>query len=475
MIGRHEEQAKLQRAIDSSRAQIVVVYGRRRVGKTFLVNEFFSNTYSFKHTAVSPIDNSRTGQMKIQLEEFYYSLKTYGLRPGTICPKTWQEAFHLLQELLDDRMDGTNQVIFIDELPWMDTPRSGFLSAFEHFCNDWCLSRKHVKLIVCGSATSRIADEMLDSKGGMYDRVTSKIYVSPFTLKECREYFLSEGFHLDDYDIIQAYMAFGGIPYYLSQFDNGLSIAQNIDALLFDRDGILADEFDKLFRSQFTNPELLNSIVTHLDKKRNGYTREELLTELKQTSGGTFTTAMSALEKSRFVTSFIPFGEKDKRFKVSDPFCRFYLRQVKGHQEDKHYWQNNSNSPGMNSWLGLAFEDSVFNHIEQVKRALGIAGVVSRESAWSVRGDNSGNGMQIDLVIDRDDRVINICEMKFCRNEFSVDSEYARKIQERIETTQQFTGQKRTVVSVLITTYGLKRNEYSGRFQKVITMEDLFS
>lgn len=285
-------------------------------------------------------------------------------KAGVPCPKTWQEAFHLLQELLDRRYTGGKQVVFIDELPWMDSPRSTFLSAFEHFCNDWCLSRKHVKLIVCGSATSWIADEMLSSKGGLYDRVTSKIFVKPFTLKECKEYFIS---------------------------------------------------------------------------------------------------------------SYLPFGEREKKFKLADSFCYFYLHHVKDNIGNGRYWQNNSNSPSMNSWLGLAFEEVVFNHIAQVKQALGISGVVTKESSWSVEGGDETPGMQIDLIIDREDRVINICEIKFCRGDFVVNGKYARRIQDRISATEEFTKHKRTIVSVLITTYGIKHNEYSSRFQKIITMDDLFA
>ena len=474
MVGRTLESASLQRFYDSKKAEIIVVYGSRRVGKTFLINEFFSNSYSFKHTAVSPIGRKKSGLMKIQLQEFFYSLKSYGLDSGIVCPATWTEAFHLLQELLDKKYDGSKQVIFIDELPWMDTPRANFMSAFEHFCNDWCLARKHVKLIVCGSATSWIVDRMLDNKGGLYDRVTSKIYVKPFTLKECREYFDSEGFCIDNYDIILCYMALGGIPYYLSQLRRDLSIAQNIDALLFDKDGNLADEFDKLFQSQFTNPDMLKEIVTLVGGKRCGLTRDEILKGMKQSSGGTFSDSLQALEKSRFISSYVPFGETEKKYRLSDLFCYFYLHHVKKNAGNKTYWQNNFNSSAMNNWLGLAFEEVVFGHIDQVKHSLGISGVVTRESSWTVEGDNENPGMQIDLVIDRDDRVINICEMKFSRKEYTVSGGYARRIEERIDKVREFTHGKGNIISVLITTYGIKNNEFSGRFPKVITMEDLF-
>jgi len=475
MIGRDIELEKLQKSMDRNRAQIVVVYGRRRVGKTYLVNEFFSNKYAFKHTAVSPeASNTKTGLMKKQLQEFHYSLKQYGLPAETSCPKDWSEAFHLLQELLDRNGNGDRQVVFIDELPWMDTPRSGFLSAFEHFCNDWCLAKKHVKLIVCGSATSWIADEMLDSKGGLYDRVTTPIYVKPFTLRECREYFESEGFYMDEYDIIQAYMTFGGIPFYLSQFDNDLSVAQNIDAILYEQDAILSGEFDKLFKSQFENPELMKTIVVELGKKRSGLTRDEIIKGAGLSSGGTFSKALSALEKSRLVTSFKPFGGGDVRFRLSDPFCCFYLNHVVGREGHSGYWQNNYNSPAMNSWLGLAFEHVVFSHIPQIKQALGISGVATAESSLVLESGESGKS-QIDLIIDRDDRVVNLCEIKFCKDDFAVDSNYAKSILSRIDKVAGLTSGKRSIVSVLITTYGLKRNINSGRFQKVITIRELFA
>lgn len=475
MIGRKIESAALQRAIDSKRAQIIVVYGRRRVGKTFLINEFFSNSFAFKHTAVSPVGKSKQGLMKLQLQEFFYSLRLCGLEPGMQCPKTWSEAFHYLQELLDSQYCGNNQVVFIDELPWMDTPRSNFLSAFEHFCNDWCLSRKHVKLIVCGSATSWIADELLDSQGGLYDRVTSQIYVKPFTLKECREFFREEGFHMDDYDVVLSYIAMGGIPYYLSQFRPDLSVFQNIDALLFDKEGNLADEFDKLFKSQFTNPALLKDIVTHIGSKRSGMTRDELLKSLKQSSGGTFSDALKALEKSRFITAYTPFLEDETKYRLTDQFCYFYLHHVKKNFGNKSFWQNNHNSAAMNTWLGLAFEDVVFNHVDQVKQALGISGVISREASWNIQGDgDKKTGMQIDLIIDRDDRVVNLCEMKFSRSEFQISSEYARKIETRVEQILTLKKGVGSIQPVLITTYGLKQGASSKVFSKVLTMDDLF-
>lgn len=478
MIGRKVEQELLQEAIEKDRAQFIVVYGRRRVGKTFLVNEFFQNCYAFKHTAVSPLNEKlkpKRNLLKIQLKEFYYSLRSFGLQAGMPIPSDWFDAFHLLQELLDANMrEGEKRVIFLDELPWLDTPRSNFMLAFEHFCNDWVLARKDVKLVVCGSATSWILDKLVNDKGGLYGRVTLPMFVEPFTLRECKEFFQEGGYAMDEYDIVMAYMAFGGIPYYLDQFRRGFSVPQNFDALLYGRQAPLADEFDRLFSSQFSNPGELQKIVILLAKKRSGYTRDEIAKNCGFTTGGGLTRMLSALEKSTFVTPYTPFGERTLRYRLTDLFCLFYLKHVKDNRDATSFWQSRFNSPAMLAWSGYAFEDVCRAHIKQIKTALGIGDVTTRESSWIVPGTETEKGMQIDLVIDRDDRKICLCEMKFSQGNFSVGRDYAEKLQNRIRRTMEFTENDKPIISVLITTYGLERNEYSNKFQKVVTMDELF-
>ena len=478
MIGRKNEQELLQEAIDKDRAQFIVVYGRRRVGKTFLINEFFHNTYAFKHTAVSPLSENlkpKKNLLKIQLKEFYYSLRSYGLQAGQPIPVDWFDAFHQLQELLETKKNNNEpRVVFLDELPWLDTPRSNFMPAFEHFCNDWVLARRDVKLVVCGSATSWILDKLVNNKGGLYGRVTLPIFVEPFTLKECKEFFQEGGHAMDEYDIVEAYMAFGGIPYYLDQFRKGFSVPQNFDALLYGRQAPLGDEFDRLFSSQFANPGELQKIVTMLAQKRSGYTRDEIAKTCGYTTGGGLSRMLSALEKSTFIAPYIPFGEKSVKYRLTDLFCLFYLKHVKDNRNATTYWQSQFNSPAMSAWSGYAFEDVCRTHIRQLKAALGIGDVNTRESSWVVPGTETERGMQIDLVIDRDDRKICLCEMKFSQGKFTVGRDYAEKLQERIRRTMEFTDNEKPVISVLVTTYGIERNDYAGKFQKVITMQDLF-
>ena len=478
MIGRKTEFEKLQSAMDKDRAQLIAVYGRRRVGKTFLINEFFGGNFSFKHTDVSPVDEStkkrKKNLMRLQLQEFYYSMRTYGLDSAESIPASWQEAFFMLERLLEKKDDGRRLVVFIDELPWMDSPKANFLSAFEHFSNDWCLARKNCKLVVCGSATSWILDKLIYNKGGLYGRVTMPLYISPFTLYECKEFFKADGIKLDDFDICQAYIAFGGIPYYLDQFRRGLSLAQNIDAIIFDNGAPLKDEFDRLFTSQFANPEELKRIIITLSQKRAGLTREELVKKGGFLSGGTLSDNLSALEKSKLVMEYTPFGESVSKFKLTDPFCIFYLKHVKGNTDKPVYWQTHEKSPSVISWMGLAFEDVCWNHIRQIKQALGINGVITEESPWNINADNTKGGTQIDLIINRDDRFICMCEMKFTRGYFDIKKSYNTTLLERMERVQDIIGNKKTVMSVLVTTFGLKQNEYAARFDKIVTLEDLF-
>ncbi len=466
VVGRAKELETLKECLAADRSRLIVVYGRRRVGKTFLVREAFDYHFTFTHTGIED------GTLSEQLFGFWTSLREQW-DDGCCKPGTWMEAFELLKRAIRHSTD-ERKTIFIDELPWMDSSKSNFLTAFEPFCNDWCLARKNCKLIVCGSATSWILDKLINNKGGLYGRVTMPLYLSPFTLYECKEFFTADGISLDEYDICRAYIAFGGIPFYLDQFQKGLSLAQNIDAILYEENAPLKDEFDRLFTSQFANPEELKRIVVALAGKRIGLTREELTTKYGFSSGGTLSGNLSALEKSKLIRQYTSFGDSVAKYKLIDPFCLFYLKHVKGNTDNPSYWQTNEKAPSIISWMGLAFEDLCWNHVRQIKRALGIDGVITRESPWNIASEKKNEGPRIDLIINRDDRFICLCEMKFSLGLFEVQKAYNQTLMERMNKVQEIIGNKKTVMSVLVTTYGLKRNEYASRFDKVVTMEDLF-
>ena len=476
IVGRKREIEELKNLYESDKAEFVAIYGRRRVGKTFLVKEMFQDKMTFYHSGLSPFDKERKITMRDQLEAFYASLQRFGMEESS-CPKSWMEAFRQLGEMLERLDDGKRQVIFIDELPWMDTPRSKFLMAFEHFWNTWGAWHDRVMLIVCGSATSWMLDNLINSKGGLYDRLTWQMKLSPFTLGECREFFKAKNVILSPYDIVECYMILGGIPYYLNYLQRGKSLAQNIDLLFFDRNAKLTSEFQRLFGSLFVNPNDYMNIVRLLANRHTGYTRDEIAAKLGMTSGGTFSKMLEALAASDFIVSYHPFGinQKEIRYKLTDSFCQFYLQFVDGHRlPNESFWLHHLNTPQLNAWRGLAFEQVCFAHVSKIKKALGVEGVSSTESAWIVRGDEEKKGAQMDMLIVRDDRVVNLCEMKFLSKAFEPKAEDEQTFRERIDTLQEQLSFKHTVHLTLVTTVGLKANAHSGVLQQLVTINQFF-
>ncbi|MBQ9538795.1 MAG: AAA family ATPase [Treponema sp.] len=475
MIGREKEIKELEKLYSSNKAELVAVYGRRRVGKTYLVDEVLQDRITFRHAGLSPVEEEAKGLLEAQLNHFYNSLKLYGMEAEEK-PGNWLDAFFLLEKLLQRIDGGTRQVVFLDELPWLDTPRSGFIQAFEGFWNTWGCHRKNLMVVICGSANSWMENELINNHGGLYGRVTHEIKLSPFTLSECEAYYKSKDVPFSRYDIVQSYMVFGGIPYYMEYMDAELSFAQNVDNVFFSEDAKLKLEYDRLFESVFKRPESTKTIVELLYTRNMGYTRKNIAEMLHVSDGGHLTKDLNALIASDFVARYVPFGfsKKEEHYKLTDSFCLFYLHFVRNQTEkNKRFWQQNTAQPQVIAWRGYAFENVCFAHIDQIKDALGIRDVISSESAWTKKADDE-DGMQIDMLISRKDNVINMCEIKFYADDFAVSKEYYRTIQRRIEALLAMIPRKMSVYSTLITTYGLEKNEYSGAFVKVITFDDLF-
>ena len=477
MVGREEEIREMNERYDSGRPEFIAVYGRRRVGKTYLIDEALKDRITFRHSGLSPVDeqNHKNG-LKEQLRHFYLSLQLQGMKKSK-CPTSWLEAFFMLERHLQSIDNGSRQVVFLDELPWMDTPRSGFITALEAFWNGWAYHRDTMMLVVCGSATSWMTDKLINNYGGLYGRLTSRIKLDPFTLSECERFFQSKGITLSRYDIAQGYMVVGGIPYYLDYMRKGLSLAQNIDRMFFAEGAKLRDEYDRLFASVFSNPEQMKSIVQLLGTRHSGFTRQEILTKTGLDDGGAVTKLLKALEVSDFIKSYIPFGKgkRDLHYKLIDPFCLFHLKFLQGQTEiDPDFWMHNVASQSVSAWRGIAFEELCFSHISQIKKALDILGVSSKQSAFVVKGDGETEGMQIDLLIDRKDNVLNLCEMKFVGDEFEVDNDYEKKLRHRLQWMLDHMNRKQSLQMTLVTTFGLKYGYHSGVFQQVVTLDHLF-
>ena len=475
MIGRKKEQEELLRRYQRNRAEFIAVYGRRRVGKTTLVSETFREQFTFRHAGLSPIEGEKKGALEAQLQHFYHSLQNYGLLDEAE-PKNWLDAFYLLEKLLKEKDHGSRMLVFLDELPWMDTPRSGFVTALEGFWNNWGCHRKNLMFIVCGSASSWILDHLINNHGGLYGRVTCEIKLLPFTLHECEQFLREGNVRFSRYDIVQAYMVFGSIPYYLDALDERLSLAQNIDKLFFAKEARFKDEYNRLFSSVFGNPETMKRIIQLLYKRRGGYTRKEISSFSDMPTGGALTASLKALEGSDFIEKYVPFGDgkREARYRLTDPFCHFYLHFVADQiRKDEHFWVHNQVKPTIVTWRGFAFENVCFQHISQIKHALGISGVQTSQSAWILRTEDKN--AQIDLLIERDDHVINICEIKFYSDTFTVDKSYYRELLRRQEILLEKVSPRMSVYQTLITTYGLNRNEYSSVFTQTVSMDDLFS
>lgn len=475
MIGRKQEVKELNRLYNKDRAELVAIYGRRRVGKTYLVDEAFADRITFRHAGLSPADEDSKGLLKLQLEHFYNSLDIHGMEKSDK-PTSWLEAFLLLEKFLQSKDDGSRQVVFLDELPWLDTPKSGFIRAFEAFWNTWGCHRKNLMVIVCGSANSWIQDKLINNHGGLYNRVTYEMKLSPFNLAECEQLYKSNHVSMSRYDIAQSYMIFGGIPFYMGYVNPEMSLAQNVDNLFFKKGAILRGEYDRLFASVFTNPDAVKNIVELLNTRNSGYTRKEIVNKLKLTDGGRLSSNLNALISSDFITKYVPFGcgKREEHYKLTDPFCIFYLHFVRDSKKNNEkFWQQNITSAAVSAWRGYAFENVCFNHIEQIKFALGIPAVITETSAWSKKEDDT-EGIQIDLLITRNDNIVNMCEIKYYSGPFKVDKEYYAKILRRQAILSDSISSKMAVHSTLITTFGLINNEYSSAFVNTITLDDLF-
>lgn len=471
MIGRTNERQELESSLAADEAQLIAVCGRRRVGKTYLVRESFRGNFFFEHTGIL------RGSMVEQLSEFADSLRRAGLE-GVPLLKCWREAFNELERLIVSNRKKGKKVLFIDEMPWMDTPKSGFLNAFEVFWNGWCSGRKDVVFVICGSATSWIVKKVFRNKGGLYNRATGRIFLEPFTLAECMELVRSRGLSMSDDALAEAYMVFGGVPYYWTLLTKGGSLAQNIDRLCFAPNGKLRHEFDELYASLFENGGAHLKLVRELALHKSGMTQKELLAAVGISSGGNGKRYLDELEQSGFVRKFTAYGKRkrESQYQLVDCFTLFHLKFLDGESNpDERFWQHSSNSPKVNAWRGLAFERVCFWHVRQIKKAIGVSGVLAQVYCWRhVADDVYPIGAQIDMLIERADRVINVCEMKFTARPFAIDKSYQERLKIKLGAFEQVTGTRSALHLTIVSAAGLLHNKYSSFVQSEVNLHDLF-
>lgn len=474
IIGREREKNLIREYCESSKAELIAVYGRRRVGKTYLVKQYFNGDFDFYFTG------SFETPKNTQLRLFQGELERYSNRKWSRATD-WFEAFEQLRDYLSS-LKQDRIVVFLDELPWMDTPKSNFLQAFSYFWNSWASTVTNLKLFVCGSATTWMLSKLIGDRGGMHGRVNRQIYLRPFNLEETEKFLKTKGIEWNRYQIAEAYMTVGGIPYYLDMFEPSMTVNENIDNLFFSDGAVLRTEYDFIFRSLFKDSSVYRSVVEVLSKKSVGMTRDEIISAAHIKSNGKVTEVLTNLCKCDFLRTYQGFGKKNKEqlYQLVDLFSLFYTRFVsKDNGQDHHFWSNMQDVPSRNTWEGYAFEQLCLHHIQQIKQKLRIGGTLSDVCSWQCKpytdqDGTSHKGTQIDLLIDRRDGIIDICEMKFTKADFIITSDYDEKLRNRIETFRLLTHTRKALQLVLVTTYRLAKNKYSGNIQSVVLLDDLF-
>ena len=467
MIGRKEECRELARCMKSPKSEFVVVYGRRRIGKTFLIRNFFKEKYDFSFVGQHNCTKEE------QLANFAEAIKRYGNTNYDLTLKTWKDAFNQLRILLENKKLRRKKVIFIDEMPWLDSRRSDFVSALEYFWNAWAGNRDDIMFVACGSSTSWIVEKILKNRGGLFNRVTAQIYLRPFTLREVKDYLRSLNFNWDNYQIAQAYMILGGVPFYYSLIDRNLPLAKNIDNLFFaSKNAILRTEFDELFAALFSNYEKHIDVIKTLTTCSEGYTRTEI-TQKVDFGGSEMTKILDNLERCDFIMSSFKTGggKKNKIYRICDFYTLFYYKFVNGNRtSNADFWQQMSKSPKLYTWQGFSFELLCLLHIRQIQRALGIDGIMTEVSTWRSKNYDA----QIDLVIERSDRMINLCEMKFSKNKFVLTPDYESTLRDRMGAFIAETGTNYGVNCSFITTYGVSNVNSHSIINDNILLSDLF-
>lgn len=473
-VGREKELKELRDLLSEDSSKFVAVYGRRRVGKTLLIREAFSDNFTFRYSGVYDCGTKK------QIMNFILALKEQG-GEADAATKDWFSAFNQLGKFLETSKD-TKKVVFLDEIPWMDAPKSNFVAALEHFWNDWASHREDIVLVICGSATSWIVKKVFKNRGGLHNRLSFKINLKPFTLKECEEYVKSKNLAMTRLQILETYMILGGVPFYWSFMKKGKSVAKNIDEMFFAEGASLRDEFSELYAALFKNPAPYISVIEELAKKGVGESREEIVNGIRIKDGGKLSVILEDLENCGFIRKYNRIGTKNKYaiYQLIDNFTIFYYKFLYANENnDPAFWELVQGTPTYNAWAGVSFERVCLLHIPQIKSALSIMGVITNVCSW--RSSNGSEvdkkvrrGAQIDLLLDRNDRIINVCEMKFSSGEFVITKGYDEMLRNRKNRFIEETKTRKAVHTTFVTTYGVRHNEYYGNVQSEVTADDLF-
>ena len=469
MIGRTYEADRLEESLKSQKSELIAVYGRRRVGKTYLIRNVYEKHIRFEVTGLYG------GNQDKQLDIFFDELKRVSNKvKKDDRPQDWKHAFELLKTYISSLRSKSKKVIFIDEMPWLDTHKSDFRMYFGQFWNTYCEKRNDIIVVLCGSAASYMVQNVISNEGSLHARLTYRLQIKPFTLAETKEFLKSKNINWGHYNILHLYIAIGGVPHYLNKVRKGESVVQTVQRLCFDSNGDLIDEFTEIFESLFSNSSSHISIVRALGSLGKGITRGELIKKSKHAGGGAFTRAINELIASGFVSKYPAYDKKVRKtlYRLSDEYSKFYLKYIEPNRnQGENFWKTMFQQQSYISWAGFNFETICLKHVTQIKKALKIQGIHSINSSWS------GEGAQIDLVIKRADTWINLCEMKFYSAPFKIGKNELKSLRNKILKFKEDTGTKDAVVLTMITTYGVVEDEnfheiVENAFEMDILFED---
>jgi uncharacterized protein len=470
IAGRKNEIKILLDTVQKTNSEFLAIYGRRRIGKTYLIREVYQEQIIFECSGLHQKDFSQ------QLENFWLTLIEVNPKEKPSLPKTWLQAFSLLKSYIKSLGNTQKKVIFLDEIAWFETPKSGFLAALDNFWNQFCSKREDIVLVICGSSASWIINKIINDRGGLHNRITRRIQLMPFTLKETKEFLEMTHVRLVNKDIVQLYMSVGGIPFYLKDIESGQSIAQILDSLFFNPQATLKNEFSNLYASLFKNSEIHVSIIEALAKKNKGLTRKEVIEATGIKSGGGLTNSLQELIECGFIKIILPINKskEDCLYRLVDEYSIFYFKFLQNSKTNSS-WLQFSNKPVYKIWTGYAFENLCFKHIYQIKKGLGINGIISNEYSWIQKGTKEEKGTQIDFIIDRDDNCINLLELKFYDSVFEITKNYSEQLREKVSIFRDKNRLKKNIFVTLVTANGAKRNEhYLSVVTNEITIDTLF-
>ena len=492
IINREKEIKILEEFYTSKTPELAAIFGRRRVGKTFLVRSFFEQKMQKKQkkqkdVVFLDVTGMQDGSMFEQIRNFTDALAEAFVHQGARLEagKNWYESFRTLSEYIRLVPQNKKIILFFDEFPWMVTKNSKLLQFLEYYWNhDWSKNNR-IKLIICGSSAGWILKNIINNKKGLYNRVTKTIQLEPFDLQETKKYLFHKGIRLSNRQIAELYMVIGGIPHYLNQITKGLSAIQVIEKLAFVKKSFFLDEFEKLYATLFHDAKNCIEIIRIIAKHRNGIGQEELLGKISSVSGGSKIQLLDDLENAGFIMKFKPKWHRKKGiyYRVIDEYSLFYLYWIEPIKETllvkglrQGYWEKTQLGSSWHIWKGYAFEALCYKHLAKISEVLNLS-PTAVPSTWKYapRDKSKQQGAQIDLLFDRDDDAITVCEIKCTNRPFEIDKQYAHNLINKVETFKRVTKTPKQIFTVMISANGLKPTMYSEELiSNIVTLDDLF-